>query len=303
VLAGSSTTRWSVVPQGSPELRRVAEAWQDDEPDNRVRLVQTAEELPSTQPDTVVPQQFGQALPMEGPVWPAEPMETYEAWPQPPPSARRLGLFQRNWFGHSDPNDPYRHYGRGQPLVGTSWRNRPWYFGLFVGGVLNDDLIEGRVQQNNSTFLGMRLGWDFDHYWGLEARYAFARPETLNGAGVPLDDPARDYYGDVSLAYYPWGDSKWRPYLSAGLGFTSYRFENDVGAMIRDSAFDIPLGVGLKYYYCNWFTIRLDIVNNITLATNTVDAMDNVSFMAGAEFRFGGRSPSYFPWHGNTSYW
>ena len=30
--------------------------------------------------------------------------------------------------------------------MGTSWRNRPIYFGLFVGGILADDPIEGRVQ-------------------------------------------------------------------------------------------------------------------------------------------------------------
>jgi len=31
--------------------------------------------------------------------------------------------------------------------------------------------------------------------------------------------------------------------------------------------------------------------------------MNNISFMTGAEFRFGGRRPSYFPWHSNTAYW
>src|SRR5439155_24491596 len=33
--------------------------------------------------------------------------------------------FDEPWFSHGDPNDPRRHVGLGQPLMGTSWRNRP----------------------------------------------------------------------------------------------------------------------------------------------------------------------------------
>src|SRR5439155_10987161 len=48
--------------------------------------------------------------------------------------------FDEPWFAHGDPNDPQRHIGLGQPLSGTSWRNRPIFFGMFVGGVMMDDL-------------------------------------------------------------------------------------------------------------------------------------------------------------------
>jgi hypothetical protein len=34
-----------------------------------------------------------------------------------------------------------------------------------------------------------------------------------------------------------------------------------------------------------------------------LSGMHNVALMAGAEFRFGGRRPSYYPWHNNTTYW
>ena len=87
-------------------------------------------------------------------------------------------LFARPWFAHEDPNDPLRHIGLGQPLIGTSWRNRPLYFGTFVGGILMDDIQSHKIYQNDTAFIGLRIGYDFDHFWGMEMRGAFrtARP-------------------------------------------------------------------------------------------------------------------------------
>lgn len=300
----------------SERLRALANAWYEEETQPSVRLAQLVEEMPAPEPETVVPQQFGDgADPGFAQGYPGEyPHDQYghraEHWPGPHPAGRALEWFFNaswlpiHWFGHSDPNDPYRHSGMGEPLVGTSWRNRPWYVGLFVGGIFNDDLVRHEVLQNNATFLGVRLGWDFDHYWGIEGRYAFARAEALTAAGIPIPKSARDYYADVSLLYYPWGDSRWRPYFSAGIGLANFRFVDDQGYYINDSAFGMPLGIGIKNFYSPTVTLRLDLVDNIAFGTNQVSSMHNFSVMAGVEFRFGGgMRPSYFPWNGNTVYW
>lgn len=307
-------------PLGTSQLRLLAEAWQDEPLEPEIRLVQSAEELPPLQQPSVVPRNFGGHRAGESAGYYGEgpyatdpyanyPPEEAENWPGPHP-ARRVFHWPHtgtwlpiHWFGHSDPNDPYRHTGMGEPLIGTSWRNRPFYFGLFVGGIFNEALIRHEVLQNNAAFLGMRIGWDFDHYWGLEGRYAFARPEALTVSGIPLPDSARDYYGDVSLLYYPWGDSTWRPYISFGLGLANFRFINENGVYINDSAFGMPIGIGMKNYTSRWCTLRLDLVDNIAFGTNQVSSMHNFSIMAGVEFRFGGRSTSYFPWSGDTVYW
>jgi hypothetical protein len=207
------------------------------------------------------------------------------------------------WFAHNRPNDPGRHAGWGDPLTGTSWLNRPWYFGLFAGGMLTDDLVLGHVNTDSAPILGMRLGHDFDHYWGWEVRYAFSRVETFTGAGVPIVEPGREYFVDVALLHYPWGDSRWRPYLLTGVGFLNARYVNDLGQAIDDTALTIPLGIGLKLYNSPWFTIRFDAVDNLSFSGSHLDHMHNFSLMVGAEFRFGGTRPSYFPWTGNTSYW
>lgn len=206
------------------------------------------------------------------------------------------------WFAHSDPNDPHRHIGLGQPLIGTSWRNRPWYVGTFIGGVLLGEL-QSDVHQNDTSFLGLRLGIDFDHYWGFEGRWAFARPQLFDGADVPLDGPSRDYFTDFSLAWYPLGDARWRPYVVAGVGFQTFRFHNDLDQRISETIFSVPIGFGVKYFYGPWCSLRFDFVDNIAFGNERVSAANNIGLMAGVEYRFGGRRQSYFPWHNNTSYW
>jgi Outer membrane protein beta-barrel domain len=211
-------------------------------------------------------------------------------------------LFAHGWFVHTDPNDPHRSIGWGEPLVGTSWRNRPWYLGAFIGGIFNGDLIAGHVQQNNTALGGIRLGYDFDHYWGVEGRFAYANPHITLADDTPLG-VSRNYLADVELLYYPWGDSRWRPYLTLGLGQATFRFTDDQGHVIHESLLSMPLGGGLKYYHSPWLTIRFDLLENIAFGSHTLDNQANLSLMAAVEYRFGGRRPSYFPWHGNTAGW
>jgi hypothetical protein len=263
---------------------------------------------PSVEPPSVVPHHFGEPelLPPGGQpegkslseLGAAADLSLAAPWHEYMPS-----WFDSPWFAHGDPNDPLRHIGIGQPLSGTSWRNRPWFFGTFVGGVMMDDIVSSRIYQNDTTLVGARLGYDFDHFWGLEARWAFARPDLTDSSGAPLSESSRDNFGDVSMVYYPLGDARWRPYLLAGLGFTTLRFNDEQGRRVSEAVLDVPLGVGVKYFYSPWFTLRFDFVDNIGIGNARVSGMSNVSLMAGAEFRFGGRRPSYFPWHNNTSYW
>jgi len=72
-----------------------------------------------------------------------------------------------------------RHIGKGHPLEGTSWLNRPRYAGWFMGTMFGDEIITDRVDQNSDFYGGYRLGWDWDHYWGSEARLGFAELNLL----------------------------------------------------------------------------------------------------------------------------
>jgi len=280
------------------------DVWAEPTPQPLAQLLVAAEEpiaeLPSVVPELLPPPRAESMLAVESLHDPAFDEGLY------PGGLFAGGLVHpwlaRPWFPHSDPNDPARHIGLGQPLIGTSWRNRPLYAGTFVGGILLGEL-QDNVEPNDTAFLGLRLGWDYDHYWGLEGRWAFARPELYGPGGAPLDDPGRGYFADVSLVYYPLGDARWRPYASVGLGFQTYRFINAADQRISEAAFSVPLGVGVKYFYGPWFSLRFDLVDNISFGNDRLNAMSNIGLMTGVEFRFGGSRQSYFPWHSNTSYW
>ncbi len=239
--------------------------------------------------------------------------DPHHGWPADAPAMQHYGGRyghsahppREPWFSHDDPNDVARHTGWGDPLTGTSWLNRPWYVGVFVGGMLADELVANHVEADSAPIVGLRLGNDFDHFWGWETRYAYSRVETFTGAGVPIVEPARQYFVDVALLHYPWGDSRWRPYLLAGVGFQNVRYVNDANParQIDDTALNVPLGIGLKIYNSPWFTIRFDAIDNLTFGGGHLDAGHNFSLAMGVEYRFGGKRPSYFPWSGNTSYW
>ncbi len=291
----------SVRPKPAAEPHRFTpyDVWGEDvATDDNIRLAQATEELPPPA-GAAPPGRVG---------WPTLPQAvTEEQWADVGPLDMPAedgghGSIIPPWFMHTDPNDPHRHIGMGQPLIGTSWRNRPWYIGTFIGGVFNNDLIANRVQPNNSSLLGLRLGWDFDHYWGLEGRFAFSNPNTYDGTGNALGD-SHNYLVDIELLYYPWGDSRWRPYFTAGMGIATYRFADDQGRSADDSLLSLPVGLGLKYFHSPWFTLRLDAVENFAAGSRLLDGQANFSLMAGVEYRFGGRRPSYFPLHGDLSGW
>ena len=159
-------------------------------------------------------------------------------------------------FQHSAPNDPLRNVGIGQPLVGTSWRNRPYHVGWLFGGLFGSDLVSDQLHQGKNIFGGYRAGWDFDHYWGTELRFGFAQLGLVDEQAGDLDAYARNHFWDVSLLYYPWGDACWRPFTSAGLGFGSFEFEDANGVLIDDFVLTLPLSAGVKYFYRPWLALR-----------------------------------------------
>lgn len=206
-------------------------------------------------------------------------------------------------FRHADPDDPARHIGRGCPLVGTSWLNRPFHAGWQCGALLGDSLIDGHVGQQDGLFGAYQLGWDFDHYWGTEARFGFAFLDVVDGQVPPRDRTSRDHYWDVHLVHYPWGDARWRPFLSVGVGVASFSFEDDRRQPINDAVLAFPFGCGVKYLLKPWVAVRLAAVDNLALGAYNLSTMHNVSLTAGVEVRCGGPRTSYYPYDPGMHLW
>lgn len=231
------------------------------------------------------------------------PGEAWQGTAAPPPelpvAANELtwrDCFTRAALPHRHPNDPQRHLGMGDPLTNTSWRNRPLYFNLFAGGLIGDELQEGIVSQGGGFMAGGRFGGDFDHYWGLETRLAFSDVQTNFAAGGGYGQ-SRDSFFDASVLYYPWGDSRWRPYATVGLGVANYRYNLADGTKVSASAMSLPWGGGVKFLLRPNLALRFDLIDNLSFEGGSrADLMNNVSFTGGIEFRFGGRRTSYGSW-------
>lgn len=196
-----------------------------------------------------------------------------------------------------------RNIGRGQPLVGTSWLNRPYYAGWFMGTMWGDGIINGQLKQNNDFFGGYRLGWDPDYYWGVETRLAFAEMNLKTPENVRLSDTNDLFLADVSLLYYPWGDSRWRPYALVGLGFGHFHFQDAAAVGHNATLLGLPIGLGVKYQYRRWLAARFEALDNIAFANDGLDTMHNVSLTLGVEVRWGVHPRSYWPWQPSRHIW
>ncbi len=204
-------------------------------------------------------------------------------------------------FRHSSTHG--RHIGRGLPLEGTSWRNRPYHVDWFSGPLLGDDLISGRVGQDNELFGGFRIGWDFDYYWGLEARFGWSDP-NIQFATPQLEAENGSYFvSDIDLVYYPWGDSKIRPYMLLGAGMARVNFVDETTRNFNATLFTTPIGGGVQFRQSKWLVWRLEVLDNLSYGADGVNTMHNVSLSAGMELRFGAHPASYWPWQSNRSIW
>ena len=203
-------------------------------------------------------------------------------------------------FRHSSTDG--RFVDKNIPLTTSSWLNRPYHIDWFVGPLLSDDPVQDRVTQSNEVFGGLRAGWDFDYYWGLEWRFGWAGPQIFNdGDSTALD--GRYFVSDFDVIYYPWGDTRVRPYFQWGLGLTQIGSVNEDGTGHEATLMGMPFGLGVQFPQTPWLAWRLEVVDNLAFGADSIDTMHNVAFTAGMEWRFGARPNSYWPWRSSRKIW
>jgi len=192
-----------------------------------------------------------------------------------------------------------------------SWLYRPMSLGIFLGGLGGVTLVDDWVDQDTTVIGGVRLGWDFDDYWGAEARYAVAAPE-LNDSDLAIQaspqysNPRHSTHMllDASILYYPWGDTRWRPYVLFGVGMGQVGFNDRLGVQYSSSAFSMPVGLGVKYQHTDRLALRLEFNDTVVFAGGSgMNTVNDFSITGGLELRFGGSRRSYWPWNPGASVW
>jgi len=168
---------------------------------------------------------------------------------------------------------------------------------------LGDDLINNRVSQGNVLFGGLRIGWDFDYYWGIEWRLGSANPEVLFATPQSFSNNESYSVSDIDLLYYPWGDSKVRPYLLLGMGAAQIDFLDDAGINHNTTLATLPFGGGVQFHLWPWLVWRVDVLDNLSFGADGLSSLHNVSITAGMELRLGAKPHSYWPWRSSRSIW
>jgi len=212
----------------------------------------------------------------------------------------------RTWFydvGFRHSSTHGRNVGRGQPLKNSSWSNRPYHVDWFVGQLLSSSLINNRVGQENSLFSGLRIGWDFDHFWGLEWRFGWADPDVEFSTPIAEPNTGSFFISDIDLVYYPWGDSKIRPYCLLGTGITRIKFRDENSVNHDTTLMTIPYGVGIQFPQWPWLIWRFELLNNLAFGSDSLSTMSNISLTVGMEWRLGAKPSSYWPWRSSRYIW
>ncbi|MGI9428786.1 MAG: hypothetical protein ACR2NM_09020 [Bythopirellula sp.] len=272
--------------------------------------VARAEQPPSVFDDEVFAKPFAEVDPANREV--CEPgAAAFDSWEsvveddasvyQEGPRLRPFDCVRHLGFRHSSTHG--RHVGRGLPLEGTSWKNRPYHIDWFAGPLLSGDLVKNRVAQDNELFGGIRAGWDFDYYWGFEARFGWANPNVQFVEPQLVAQNGSYFVSDVDLVYYPWGDSKVRPYLLFGAGMARIDFVDDATINYNTTLFTTPFGGGVQFSQSPWLIWRMEVLDNLSYGADGVETMHNVSLTAGMEYRFGSRPQSYWPWRSSRKIW
>lgn len=297
-----------------PPPRTDARAWPP--PSQFVEPAEVSDDPPSTEPlpsfegQVAPPQQWlnapdsccGTAAP--GCVNPTAVCQPAPLAEGPPPDAGPLRRFIWNWspegvvpyWGRRTP-DYRKDFGIGGSLPpGAGWRSQPFSISGFAGATNGGPLIRDHVYELPSAYAGANFGWDYDHFWGIEKRLGFGALNLTNGQHQRLAQTGLSVTGEYRVMYYPLGDTRWRPFLTTGIGWSDFYFYDDFHHRHINTLLCFPFGVGLKYKLGDRWALRIDLIDELTLSSVQTSTFNYVALTAGLEFRYG-KKLIHWPWH------
>ncbi len=145
--------------------------------------------------------------------------------------------------------------------------------------------------------IAKRYGWDFADRWGLETRLTDAWLNDSTRFSPASAQTERALLWDLDLMYYPWPETKFRPFFTLGAGLVDFNVIDAQKQHANHLLADIPFGVGAKYPVKEWLVLRADLVDNLTIGGDGVPTMHNVSLTGGVEIRFGELRKHFLPWY------
>jgi opacity protein-like surface antigen len=176
------------------------------------------------------------------------------------------------------------------------WRERPFSGGYAVGAIAGDPFHSGHVDDALGLALTKRYGWDFADHWGLETRLTEAWLNDSTRFNANVTQTERALFWDTHVLYYPWADTRFRPYVTLGAGLADFSVTNDQNHHVSRALADVPFGFGVKYPIKDWLVVRAELLDDLTIGGGELPTMNNVSLTGGVEIRFGDIWRHFLPW-------
>lgn len=146
----------------------------------------------------------------------------------------------------------------------------------YIGGHVFD--YDQRL--DSAPAYGLRLGYDFTPYLGLEASGDFIRTKYDRAIAVDNTSNGGNYRLEGILHLLP--QYRLVPFLAAGVGGQHIDYPKD---MANSRAFVADYGGGLKLFLTDWFALRADVRHMYVFD----EAKKNFSYNLGFSFLFGGK--------------
>lgn len=141
--------------------------------------------------------------------------------------------------------------------------------------------FEGNEDTNRPMIYGLRLGYNFTKYFGLEGFVHYGQPE-INSITPKERYDFTGYGVEGIINIFP--DQKLVPFLAVGVGGVHYSSCYDFTTENKHDKIAADWGYGLKYYLSDNFALRFDIRHVIPFDSSH----NNMFYALGLNFAFGG---------------
>ena len=152
--------------------------------------------------------------------------------------------------------------------------------------------FEGNEDMDAGIALGLRAGYNFTKYLGVEA-YGHWVPTEINN--IANNDEKVNVYGyGVEAIFNLLPDSAFVPFFALGVGGIHYsRYSQDTTDR-EDNKLTADYGLGVKYFLAENWALRADVRHVIPIDTDfDKDTMhNNLLATVGLTFAFGGEKPA-----------
>jgi len=140
-------------------------------------------------------------------------------------------------------------------------------------------MFEGNEDMDNSLSVGLRAGYNFTKYFGLEG-YAHYVPTDIENSSTNVDYLG---YGLEGLFHFM-PDSKFVPFFAIGVGGVHYSKATEDTTDGKRDKITADYGVGVKYFVTENVALRADVRHVIPF-----DGVNNdLLYTVGLSFSFGG---------------